>query len=277
MGWTDRPDTDGIEVFGFSTVVPAPGAAAYPDASMFLYGRPFGPAARTQNPGARNAQDAIGNCMSESVLVNRGAGVLRVGRSPIRMAFDDDFFDLPAGAGLALGKEHPDLAVLSTAAAQSWTIASELTTRPNIASLDAVGRRNISGHPGFDPEMSARLRPTPNFVVDFEIPIPFDGVISALRVWLDDIPATAGAYTIEVFGNDRFSEVDNALLAAPFDLTGVVANTVTSIGPLTTTTAHLTLKGSTGPDTELLTVRLTSDNADLTLGDALFLATYEPV
>ena len=220
-----------------------------------------------RDPGSRFSGDT-GNVIENLVFKNLGSTELWVGRSAIRMFIGDelgqlDYTPVPAGEAVELLGVNSEIDVWNAAAADNgrWTVDGAMGIDLNRGAKNrapAFGTRG--GHPGHDPELSARVIGQANGTASVTLKAPAwagDGVtVGGIKLWAQAAPTTAGTYTIAITGGGN-----NLLATATFDLTGLTAVTVEPL-TLTATTAHLDL--DPGDD---IVITVTSDNGDLAGGD----------
>ena len=220
------------------------------------------------DPGSRFAGDP-GNVLVDAVFKNTGTVDLQVANSPVEMLIGDalgvvHYTLVPAGEAIELVGERGEMCVYNPEAADagSYTIDSLLGRRTNRSAVNrAPAFTVIDGHPGHDPELSARVIGQANGVASVTLTVPKgtgDGfTIAAIELLAQTKPASAGGtYLLTVTGAGN-----NLLVAATFDLETLTAVTVETL-VLTGTAADLNLDPG-----DSVVITATSNNEDLATAD----------
>lgn len=203
--------------------------------------------------------------MEDLEIINTGESDLLVSTSAVRLRLDDEYVRLPSRASLNW-REAAELAIYveSGATNPAWSLVTDLQPRAN-ALETPTGVSLGGGHPGSDPELSTRFRSNPGVTKERAILVPWDLVVTDIRVYCRDVPTTAGTYTLTVTGIDPITDEVHPLLSGAFDLTSLVADTPTSL-TLNTDTRRLNLR-----EEDYVTCTVASDNDDLANGSFLLL------
>jgi hypothetical protein len=214
----------------------------------------YGPSG-DDDPGTRTTGGDTGACMSDPVIRNLGTVDIYVGVDIPSMVILEQWLEVPAATAgqpsvQPLPGVYASLTVhnLTTAGASAeWTLYSDLCDTPT---------SGAASHPGHARELSGKITGTPNGASLDTFSPTFSGDVTNIWLWAPVAPSTAGTYTLSLSNGGN-----NMLAAANFDLTSLVAGTITSL-TLTGTSADLEFTNVSS-----FVATSSSNNADLTNGD----------